>query len=378
MPSFSEDITVTAPRQVKEQAPAPTAPALPFARRDMPTLLSLAQIGGRRDPGMMDLRGLEYELRRDQLRERQRQFDAQEGLRAAREDLAIAQASGIPARIRQAEERNRIAEFNAMTGRGNLETRQIENYMKGAGDALEAVGNFETLLQRAEADPELAVPDAFYFKQRLGEMLSGLPLGAGKFLQESIKYSANERLSQAQLTYRQQAAMAMQSFIRSEFGKQVTGTEKQMADMLAGEMLSFADTMAGMRALKVLLGNRIERFKRAYPKAAEVIGEPSGELPTLPTNPELSNIEQADVWRRGASSWNYQRPAGLGLPSGSLLPGDPFGLGLPNPFDPLGITDPNKYKFGTNLPEVPGWDPLGPTMPQEPTKKGQAGQKGRR
>jgi len=286
MPSFSEDITVTAPRQAKEQAPTPSAP---FARRDMPALLSLAQLGGRRDQGMMDLRGLEYELRRDQLRERQRQFDAQEGLRAAREELMNAQASGIPERIKIAQDNLAARWAGIDVARGNLEAREAEDYLRGTAETAWTVPAIDQIVATAKTAPGVTPDQYDYITRRSANIASQIPM-VGKAIAAGLEVAADASLEQPQKDFRRQVSLAITPFRKLIVGSQITEGERMIIDMLSGQQLSIQDTIAGLMALRQMMAARQARYEAAYPKAAARIGAPTDVLPPL-SNPYPTGFE---------------------------------------------------------------------------------------
>lgn len=295
MPSGQQTAPNVSRTPVGTAAQAPKEPPLaPFARRDAPTLMQLAQMTSKKDP-MADALALErLGLQRDALGERRRQFDEQSGLRDAREALARATAEGIPERIELArknyqarlrslgisEERLGLGREQLALGQRRLLSGELEKVLRATSGARVAAETFETLLNRAK-DPKNVPGEFDYDLRRSAQMLSALPFGAGKLFEEGLEFVADDLLTPAQLSFRRQVALGMQDFIASNYGKTLTGNELKLARQLAGQQMSIKDTIAGLEALKTHMQNKINMYSRAYPEASDIVGEPDYEMPAL-------------------------------------------------------------------------------------------------
>jgi hypothetical protein len=279
---FEEDITVQAPSPQRQAPQAQTGDldllSGPIRNRDVPTLVSL--IDKIPDSGDNEYKRQTLELRRQELRERQRQFDDQASLRQAREELARATASGIPERIELAKKNYQARLWGLGLSERRTDMAEGVNYMKLSGDADQMIASIDQLMAEVEASPALAPPPSDYTKRRMAEIARGIPFG-GNALGEVLEKVADQQLTPQQREVRRQISLIAQKYRHANFGSALTATENRIINELTGQQTSWPDTVAGFRALQQYARNHQRKMGNLFPGAAQRVGsvQPGQALP---------------------------------------------------------------------------------------------------
>ncbi len=259
----------------------------PILNRDLPVLMQGAGLVNK--DNKTDLGYLNYLLGRDRLGWDQSKHGDMEVHRGIRDEATKANTAEIPIRRQLAQERLGVSKFNAQTSRGSLDTRRTENYLKGAGPSIVTANALEELVREGSTVPGVQIPSSDYTARRSADIVEKLPL-IGNFAAEFARNKADEQLTQAQLNYRRRVAEAMAEYIHGKYGANFTAHELRLAQMISGEQLSFADTLAGLSALsRSLRAGKADLYQRGYQDVAGQIG--SGTTPKTPPS-ELPPVQR--------------------------------------------------------------------------------------
>lgn len=276
-PSFSEDMTVTAPSAPAAEKPAPELPLAPFARRDAPMLMQLAQMTNKHnDPLAM----LKYELNRDRLAETVMNRLGMQPGRDARTEAARALTANLPFnnKMKQGNLDARLADIDVK--RGNLDTRRKQAFLRGAGEELETSIGLGNLVDQAMADPAIVGTVDDFTMRRAAEVADNIPM-LGKFVASLANAAANEKLTPRQQQFKAQVVAETSAFLHSKYGSALTGYELALANKILGGNLSVGSTVAGLIALRRIADRKIQLWKAAFPDAYDDItsGTPGSTRP---------------------------------------------------------------------------------------------------
>lgn len=276
--------------------------------RDIPQLLQLAQAmsADRNREAMANWRGDKLDI--DQAR-----LDAQlardADMSGYRQELAAMMAAKRAALPTQLAQRDRALDISG----GNLGMRGQElslgqqrqnfaenkEYLKNTNETAWTIPAIDNILMKARTTPGMVPPPEDYTKRRTAEMLSKIPL-VGGMASAVMTRSADQDLTQQQRDFRRQVQLAITPFRKLIVGSQITEGEMGIINELAGGQLSIEDTIAGLAALRQMMGARQGRNVQAFPGAASRIGNPSmGQ-----TLPPLSSGQDNDPYGLGALQEN--------------------------------------------------------------------------
>lgn len=303
---YSEDITVTAPRQSPGDVGSLDDQA-PILNKDVPLLMQAAGQSARHSP--MDTYAKLYTLglRGRELDEKVREFEGMAPVRQSMINQRDAGISNMPFKNQMAQGNLNARWAGVDVARGNLATRQNEGYLKETADTAWTVPALDSILSTAQTNPGVA-PDEFDYGTRKAAIIARqIPL-VGKAIGASMESIADTALTDQQRQFRSQVALAMARFQHLMVGSQITEGEQALIDKLAGQQLSIRDTVAALHALRMSMAAKQTRAKAAFPEAAGRIPDttPQQALPRIPQAYPTDSGDVGNIGQPGPEGFSLQ------------------------------------------------------------------------